>query len=116
MLGSVGAPLHHEHKERLNHLLPRRFYELYGLTEGFVTILDRYDVERKMDSVGVPPPLMELRIVDEDGNDLPPGRVGEIVGRGPILTCLSDPYATAESVWSSISTHSGEGTSAPEGP
>ena len=85
MLGSVGAPLHHEHKERLNHLLPRRFYELYGLTEGFVTILDRYDVERKMDSVGVPPPLMELRIVDDDGNDLPPGRVGEIVGRGPIL-------------------------------
>ena len=50
-----------------------------------MTILDRYDVERKMDSVGVPPPLMELRIVDEDGNDLPPGRVGEIVGRGPIL-------------------------------
>ena len=85
MLGSVGAPLHHEHKERLNRLLPRRFCELYGLTEGFVTILDRYDVERKMDSVGVPPPLMELRIVDEDGNDLPPGRVGEIVGRGPIL-------------------------------
>src|SRR5512144_2506670 len=31
-------------------------------------------------------------------------------------TCLSDLYATAESVWSSISTHSGEGTSAPEGP
>jgi hypothetical protein len=35
---------------------------------------------------------------------------------GRALTCLSDLYATAESVWSSISTHSGEGTSAPEGP
>src|SRR5512135_315100 len=32
------------------------------------------------------------------------------------LPCLSDLYATAESVWRSISTHSGEGTSAPEGP
>ncbi|MBV8269822.1 MAG: AMP-binding protein, partial [Planctomycetaceae bacterium] len=59
--------------------------ELYGLTEGFVTILDRSDFERKMDSVGVPPPTIEMRIVDEDGNDVPPGRVGEIVGRAPIL-------------------------------
>src|SRR5512135_121081 len=31
-------------------------------------------------------------------------------------TCISDHYATAESVWSSISRHSGEGTSAPEAP
>ena len=85
MLGSVGAPLHHEHKERLNHLLPGRLYELYGLTEGFVTILEGSEVARKMDSVGVPPPMMELRIVDDEGNDLPPGQIGEIVGRAPIL-------------------------------
>src|SRR5512142_49310 len=32
------------------------------------------------------------------------------------LTCISDHYATAESVWSSISRHSGAGTSAPEAP
>src|SRR5512135_1456228 len=31
-------------------------------------------------------------------------------------TCISDHYATAESVWSSISRHSGEGPSAPEAP
>ncbi len=73
-----------EHKDRLNALLPRRFYELYGLTEGFVTILDRDDAERKSGSVGVPPPFYEMRIVDEDGRELPPGEVGEIIGRGPI--------------------------------
>jgi acyl-CoA synthetase (AMP-forming)/AMP-acid ligase II len=49
-----------------------------------VTILDRIDAERKAGSVGVPPPFFELRIVGEDGRDLPPGGVGEIVGRGPI--------------------------------
>ena len=84
MILSVGAPLHKEYKERLNTLLPHRFYELYGLTEGFVTILDRNDAERKAGSVGVPPPFYEMRIVGEDGRDLPQGEVGEIVGRGPI--------------------------------
>ncbi len=84
MVMSVGAPLHKEYKERLNVLLPRRFYELYGLTEGFVTILDRDDAERKVGSVGVPPPFYEMRIVGDDGKDAPRGEVGEIVGRGPI--------------------------------
>ena len=81
---SLGAPLPVEWKERLNRLLPGRFYELYGLTEGFVTILDRDDAQRKAGSVGVPPPFYEMRIVGEDGRDLPPHEVGEIVGRGPI--------------------------------
>jgi acyl-CoA synthetase (AMP-forming)/AMP-acid ligase II/pimeloyl-ACP methyl ester carboxylesterase len=84
MICSVGAPLLLEHKQKLARRLPNRFYELYGLTEGFVTILDRDDVAAKPGSVGVPPPLYELRIVDDDGRDLPPGNVGEIVGRGPI--------------------------------
>jgi acyl-CoA synthetase (AMP-forming)/AMP-acid ligase II len=81
---SLGAPLPVEWKERLNRLLPGRFYELYGLTEGFVTILDRDDAVRKAGSVGVPPPFYEMRIVSEDGRDLPAHAVGEIVGRGPI--------------------------------
>ncbi len=86
MILSLGAPLLLEHKQKLIRRLPRRLYELYGLTEGFATVLDRDDVERKPDSVGVPPPLYELRIVGEDGDDLGPGEIGEIVGRGPILT------------------------------
>ncbi|MFO1304636.1 MAG: class I adenylate-forming enzyme family protein, partial [Burkholderiales bacterium] len=84
MILSLGAPLHNEHKDRLNRLLPDRFYELYGLTEGFVTILDRDDAKRKAGSVGVPPPFYEMRICGEDGRDLPAGEVGEILGRGPI--------------------------------
>lgn len=84
MLLSLGAPLHKEYKDRLNRLLPHRFYELYGLTEGFITVLDRDDSERKAGSVGVPPPFYELRIVDGNGAGLPPGEIGEIVGRGPI--------------------------------
>jgi acyl-CoA synthetase (AMP-forming)/AMP-acid ligase II len=84
MVLSLGAPLLKEHKDRLSALLPRRFYELYGLTEGFVTILDRDDALRKAGSVGVPPPFYEMRIVGEDGREAPPGTIGEIAGRGPI--------------------------------
>ena len=84
MILSLGAPLHQEYKDRLNALLPRRFYELYGLTEGFVTVLDRDDALRKSGSVGVPPPFYAMRIVGDDGRDLPAGEIGEIVGRGPI--------------------------------
>lgn len=85
MIGSVGAPLHLEHKQELARRFPKRLYELYGLTEGFVTILDRDDAPRKTGSVGVPPPFFEIRILGDDGRDVPPGEVGEIAGRGPIM-------------------------------
>jgi acyl-CoA synthetase (AMP-forming)/AMP-acid ligase II len=85
MLGSVGAPLHREHKDRLTSSLPGIFYELYGLTEGVITILDKYDVARKSGSVGGAQPFFEMRIAGEDGRDLPVGEVGEIVGRSPFL-------------------------------
>ena len=85
MLGAVGAPFHREHREELARRVPGVFHELYGLTEGFMTILDRDDYPRKPASVGVPPPFFEMRILDDDGNDVPQGEVGEIVGRSPLL-------------------------------
>ncbi len=84
-LCSVGAPLPVEHKARLRELIPDSLYELYGLTEGFVTILDRADYSRKMGSVGAPTHFNEMRIVGENGRDLPPGETGEIAGRGPLM-------------------------------
>jgi len=85
MLCSVGAPWHREHKERLFQILPNSLYELYGLTEGFITILDRRDFRSKIDSVGCPIPFSEMRIIADDGSELPPGEVGEIIGRSPML-------------------------------
>lgn len=100
MVCSVGAPLHLEHKQALARRLPDRFYELYGLTEGFVTVLDRDDAAAKPGSVGIPPPLFEMRIVDDIGQDLPAGHVGEIVGRGPITMpgYYKRPDLTAEAI------------------
>jgi len=100
MIGSVGAPLLLEHKQELARRLPNRFSELYGLTEGFMTVLDRADYEAKPGSVGVPPPLFEMRIVDDQGVDLPPGEVGEIIGHGPVTMpgYYKRPDLTAEAI------------------
>jgi long-chain acyl-CoA synthetase len=85
MICAVGAPLHLEHKEKLTRSLPGRFYELYGLTEGFITVLDKTHYAAKPTSVGLPQPFFDMKIVNERGNELPPGEIGEIVGRGPAL-------------------------------
>ncbi|MES2148294.1 MAG: AMP-binding protein [Pseudomonadota bacterium] len=100
VLLSLGAPLPQARKDRLEALLPGRLHELYGLTEGFVTILDRRDVARKPGSVGVPPPFFELRIVREDGSEADCGEIGEIAGRGPLLMpgYYRRPDLTAEAI------------------
>ncbi len=97
---SLGAPLLQQDKDRLNAALPDRFYELYGLTEGFVTILDRDDAVRKSGSVGVPTPFFKVRIVRDDGSDAAPGEIGEIVGRGPIMMTgyYKRPDLTAQAI------------------
>ena len=98
MLLTIGAPLAQQYKEDVNAVIPGRFYELYGLTEGFVTILDRGDFNTKPGSVGCPPPGYDMRIVSDDGRDLDDGEIGEIVGRGPLLSSgyYRQPELTAE--------------------
>ena len=93
---SVGAPLLQEHKEKIEKQLPGIFYELYGLTEGFMTILDKNDFKKKTGSVGIPPPFMEMKIVDAENNELPTGEIGEIIGKGPMLMTeyYKDPLQT----------------------
>ncbi|MGZ5098826.1 MAG: class I adenylate-forming enzyme family protein [Usitatibacter sp.] len=97
---SLGAPLLQQDKDRLNAELPGRLYELYGLTEGFVTILDRSEAVRKGGSVGVPPAFFHMRIVREDGSDAAPGEAGEIAGRGPMLMTgyYKRPDLTADAI------------------
>ncbi|MGA7513088.1 MAG: class I adenylate-forming enzyme family protein, partial [Candidatus Sulfotelmatobacter sp.] len=85
MIGTVGAPLHMEHKEKLNRSLPDRFYELYGLTEGFMTVLDKNHYASKPTSVGPPQPFFEMRIMNQLSKEASPGEIGEIIGRGPAL-------------------------------
>jgi len=65
-----------------------------------ITTLDPKDVLRKMGSVGKPYVATEIRIVDDDGNDVTPGETGEILTRGPnvMVGYYKDPEATAEAL------------------
>ncbi|MBS1255918.1 MAG: Long-chain-fatty-acid--CoA ligase FadD13 [Deltaproteobacteria bacterium] len=85
MLQSVGAPLLLEYKHKLNDVLPGIFYELYGVTEGFFSVLDRDDAVSKVGSVGAAPAFIDIRILRENGEDCDPDEVGEICGRGPMM-------------------------------
>lgn len=97
---SVGAPLLLEHKEELDRRAPNVFYELYGLTEGFMTILDKTEFRKKAGSVGSVPQFMEIKIVDDEENELPAGQIGEIIGKSPLLMTeyYKNPEKTAEAI------------------
>ncbi len=85
MLHNVGAPLHLRYKHTINEQLPGRFYELYGVTEGFMTILDHTESVRKIGSVGKPAFFTEICILDDCGKPVANGEVGEICGTGPMV-------------------------------
>ena len=59
--------------------------ELYGLTEGLLTILEPEELERKILSVGKPVLGADIRILGEDDHEVAPGEIGEIVGRSRLM-------------------------------
>jgi acyl-CoA synthetase (AMP-forming)/AMP-acid ligase II len=82
----TSAPLHPDTKRRILEKMPGQFIEFYGLTEGGVsTVLMASQFPNKLDSVGQPAPGSEIKIIDDNGNELPPGQVGEIVGRNAVM-------------------------------
>jgi HIP---CoA ligase len=74
----------------------------YGLTEAGTASATspEDDPETIATTVGRPRPGFELRIVDGDGQDVPPGASGEIMLRGGSVMShyLDDPAATAEAL------------------
>jgi long-chain acyl-CoA synthetase len=59
-------------------------WEGYGLSEAApIVTRHRPDMPQKPGSIGIPIPGVEVRIVDEEDNDLPVGKIGELIVRGP---------------------------------
>ncbi len=82
----TGAPLPAATKAALLAGWPGRLVEIYGQTEGgCTTMLDLAAHPDKLETVGRPAAGVEVRIVDDDGDPLAQGAVGEIVGRAATM-------------------------------
>jgi long-chain acyl-CoA synthetase len=96
-----GAPSAPELVRRLKERFPKSTPgQGWGMTETSATATSNVgeDYERKPSSCGVPSPTGEVRIVGNDGKDVPTGEVGELWYRGPIVVrgYWNKPQATAE--------------------
>jgi long-chain acyl-CoA synthetase len=78
-----------------------KILEGYGLSESSpVASFNRPDRERKPGSIGIPIEGVEMKVVDDDDNDVPQGEVGEIVIRGHNVMkgYWNKPDATADTL------------------
>lgn len=77
-------------------------HELYGQTEGFLTMAGPRDFALgKRGSVGMPIFGSDICIIDGEGREVATGELGEITGYGPGLMkgYYKDPQRTAELIW-----------------
>lgn len=76
--------------------------QVYGLTEaaGGVAVLDSENALEKAGSTGQPMFHTEVRIVDDDGHDVPSGEMGEVIISGPHIMpeYWNNPEATAQTL------------------
>jgi acyl-CoA synthetase (AMP-forming)/AMP-acid ligase II len=103
----AGAPIPLEQlKNAMRILGPHRFYNSLGCTEASGNILSFPTTDHalegpmaaKLGSVGKDAWGVEVAIVDEQGNELPSGKIGEIIARGDNITLgyLKMPEETAQ--------------------
>jgi acyl-CoA synthetase (AMP-forming)/AMP-acid ligase II len=84
-LGYGGSPMAPELVHRTRQVLPGvKLVQVYGLSEtGFLTgLLDHEHTEDKLTSCGRPCVGVEVRVVDDSGNEIQTGQKGELVARG----------------------------------
>lgn len=98
---TAGAPMPVDLKRRTRDMTGHRLGELWGFTEGVATVLQPHQMAEHPNTVGRPIPTCEIRVIDEEGRELPPGEIGELVGRSHITMTgyLARPQANQEIVW-----------------
>lgn len=79
--GSAALPV--STLERWRQISGHTLLERYGMTEIGMALSNPLRGERRPGCVGMPLPGVEVRLVDEQGNEVAPGVAGEIQVRGP---------------------------------
>ncbi|MFC4312043.1 class I adenylate-forming enzyme family protein [Steroidobacter flavus] len=79
---SISGPISAALKKQLMERWPGGLVEYYGTAEGGgVCMLDAPSYPDKLHTVGKAAPGSDIRVVDQYGEEVPPGNTGEIVGR-----------------------------------
>ena len=98
----TSAPFAAELKADILKRWPGGLVEFYGMTEGGAScILLAHEHPDKLHTVGRVAPNSEMKLIDEDGNEVAPGGIGEVVGRGPMMMkeYKGRPDATRAAEW-----------------
>ncbi|MBA2674260.1 AMP-binding protein [Ramlibacter sp.] len=81
---------------------PGGLVEYYGMTEGGGTcILEAHLHPDKLHTVGRPAEGHDIRLIDEEGREVPAGEAGEVVGRSATMMSgyHAQPHKTREAEW-----------------
>ena len=98
----TSAPFAAELKAEVLRRMPGGLIEIYSMTEGgVVCILPAHEHPDKLHTVGQPAPGSLLKVIGEDGREVPPGEPGELYGRSPTMMSgyNNQPGKTAEAQW-----------------
>ena len=99
----TSAPFNAQLKADVLDRWPGGLVEFYGLTEGGGTcILAAHEHPDKLHTVGRPAPGHDIRLIDEAGQELPLGAIGEVVGHSPGMMMTGyhgRPDKTREAEW-----------------
>ena len=99
----TSAPFSAALKAEILQRWPGGLTEYYGMTEGGGScILYAHEFPDKLHTVGQPAPNHEIRLIDEQGREVPRGEVGEIVGRSPASMMngyFNQPGKTSDAQW-----------------
>lgn len=99
-LAFAGAPMPDWVQRTLIEKLPAlKLTQIYGQSEvGVITVLGHWHLPERLGSIGKQAYNVDLALLDQDGNPVGPGEVGELVSRGEnvMLEYYNEPEQTAK--------------------
>ena len=103
----TSAPFSAELKGEVLARMPGALIEIYSMTEGgVVCLLEAHKFPDKLHTVGRPAPGSELKVLDDEDREVPPGTPGNLVGRSHTMMSgyKNRPDQTRDGYWNDPAT------------
>jgi acyl-CoA synthetase (AMP-forming)/AMP-acid ligase II len=101
-INMAGSPIAEERVKLAIEMLGPKFVETFGQVEApmTITMMPRHELAERPAACGIAGPFVEMKIVGEQGNELPSGEVGEVICKGSLVMkgYWNNPQATEETL------------------